>query len=84
MLHLFFQSVKNSYRKILTAVSIVLLLALINPLNAQYNFNLSELQGANNLGGNPTTLQFGPDGRLYVGVDLKSKKKECIMKDSHG
>ena len=42
---------------------LVLLLSGIS-LNAQINFNSGDLQGINLT--NPTTLDFGPDGRLYV------------------
>ncbi|WP_336514419.1 malectin domain-containing carbohydrate-binding protein [Pollutibacter soli] len=41
----------------------------LTSLQAQYNFTLAQLQGANNLQ-NPTSLQFGPDGKLYVSMDV--------------
>ena len=40
------------------------LLTAVNTASAQYNFAPSNLAGASIL--NPTSIQFGPDGRLYV------------------
>ncbi len=48
---------------------LTVLIFLIGSAKSQYNFSLSQLQNATNLG-NPTTLQFGPDGKLYVGSDV--------------
>ncbi len=70
MVNTYFQSVLYSMRKLLAFAGVFCFLALINPVQAQFNFNLAQLQGATNLGGAPTTLQFGPDGRLYVGLDV--------------
>ena len=44
----------------------VMLLFSWGALQAQYNFSSSGLQGINIY--NPTSLDFGPDGRLYVSV----------------
>ncbi len=54
---------KNRY-KLLAALLLLLLPVLNNGLNAQLSFNSSGLQGESL--NNPTSLQFGPDGRLYV------------------
>src|SRR6188474_943304 len=37
---------------------------------SQLNFNVSNLTGLHEQCVNPTTLQFGPDGKLYVANDI--------------
>jgi hypothetical protein len=55
-------------RKFLQSVALLTALIFLLPRVAEaqsVSFNLSLLQGSES--GKPTTLQFGPDGRLYVG-----------------
>ncbi len=48
--------------------------------NAQYNFSSSSLKGVTLE--NPTSLQFGPDGRLYVSQQNGLIKAFTIRKDA--
>jgi hypothetical protein len=70
MVNPYFESVQRSLRKLLALAGVFLLIAFLNPANAQFNFSIAQLQGVPALGGSPTTLQFGPDGKLYVGTEV--------------
>lgn len=63
----YYQSVNCTMKKIYLLLGLIFL--SLTSLQAQYNFTLAQLQGATNLQ-DPTTLQFGPDGKLYVGMDV--------------
>ncbi len=54
------------YQRLAASISGLILTLIISgsSLSAQINFNSGNLQGINLT--NPTTLDFGPDGRLYV------------------
>ncbi len=58
---------KLYYAKYLLLIAIIGFLSVASPskiVAQQYNFSLSNLSGV--VLSNPTSLQFGPDGRLYV------------------
>ncbi len=42
---------------------------IMHTASAQLNFSVSNLTGLHDQLKNPTTLQFGPDGKLYVGTE---------------
>ncbi len=56
----------NGWKKILL---IVFAVSFFQIGYAQLNFDVSNLTGLHAQCINPTTLQFGPDGKLYVGVE---------------
>ncbi|PTM04202.1 MAG: hypothetical protein DA405_08130 [Bacteroidetes bacterium] len=49
-----------------TILALVVLGFIFSPLQAQFNFSATGLNGVSIT--NPTSLDFGPDGRLYVSL----------------
>jgi hypothetical protein len=72
-------SVFQSLRMKLLVLSI--LTCSFSSLHAQFNFNLAQLQGASSQV--PTTLDFGPDGKLYVGEQYGMIKIYTISKSGN-
>jgi hypothetical protein len=71
----------KSFLKILILVSLIFK-GILFSATAQISFNSSNL---NNLSiANPTTLQFGPDGKLYVGQQDGTIKVLTVTKSSSG
>ncbi len=72
----FRQSTYHAMRIKLLVLSILMCAAF--SLQAQFNFNLAQLQGTSSTV--PTVLDFGPDGKLYVGEQYGLLKIYTISK----
>ncbi len=73
------QSMQFAMRKAFLVVSI--LISTFFSLKAQFSFNLAQLQGTSSQV--PTTLDFGPDGKLYVGEQYGTIKIYTISKNGN-
>jgi large repetitive protein len=79
---LFLLSILSPIQKVLPVL--ILSLLIFQPSMAQnYSFSAGQLQGNLQLQ-NPTSLQFGPDGRLYVAQQNGYIKAYTIEKENNG